>query len=613
MAYKYEVEEKAKQLRVRVLIAIYILFVISAAIIGVSVRLQQIRNIQPSRPGAADVGQSGYTLASDPTYNPRNLMAFAYCAEVNTSGQETGNYIPLNNVRFFFQQVGKRDVTQIRNDRTLAQLCTNVPAGCTLRGQTAAQCSSSLTSCGATDGVPGIICPGGEDIRTTGSDGLVYWPGSSQQGTILGDLRWDDNQVDVTIDTDYGILDQGEVTYNSTTYTINKSSAVLNSPSFTPDLNSLLPYYRWQCQGQCSSPNACTVDGQTYSASPCTFSGNVFNCPQNKYITYAGAPPASDATDDSFLYSRQAAARNATNPTKVSVGFGYEGIVDASYPTVSSTAANDLVAFKGNLVKFRFTCLAQAVTTPTPTITPSVTVTTTVTTTPSVTPTPTEYLLDASKTGPACVERMSPNNLATFTITVRNQGTGATTINSVEDALPQGFTYTAGTTLVNGAAVADTFVTTVNVGSSQKITFAPPSGQSAWNLASGQALTIRFTSTAGSNAITGTNTNQVVVNPEGRAAIDNITFSFEVAQTCVPVTGVFDDPRVIIAVSAVLIIFAMYLMYNPQALGFLEKAYSRLEKTKVSVDKTAARLEKKASIRGRFEEKMRKNLSKKRK
>ncbi|WKZ29701.1 MAG: hypothetical protein QY314_02710 [Candidatus Dojkabacteria bacterium] len=615
MAYKYEIEQKAQQLRLRVLVAIYVLFVISAAIIGVSVRLQQIRNIQPSRPGADTGGQTGYTLASDPTYNPRNLSAFAYCAVVDANNNETGEFIPLGGTRFFFRQMGKRDVGQIRNE-PLANLCSNLPAGCGLNGQTVAQCSSGLTSCPSSDGIAGIICPGGDEQRIAPANGLVVWPG---QDTILGDLRWDDTDVEVTLDMNSGPIDQGEVTYNSTVYTINKSAAVINSPNFTPHLDSLLPIYRWQCQNLCTG-GQCAQGGNTYQPAPCTFSGNQFNCPEYKYLTYQGAPFANDESDDSFLYRRYAAARDPANPTKVRVGFGYEGIVDSSYPTITNTDAASLVAFRGNLVKFRFTCLASAVTTPTPTPTPTPSDSPTPTPTPSgsvtptPTPTPTEFLLTAQKTGPACVERVEPNNHATFTITVTNTGTGNATINRVEDSLPQGFTYQAGTTNVNGSNVPDTYVTTQMSGNSQLIRFERPSGDGGpWVLAPGASLIIRFTSIAGDDAITGTNTNQVVIVPEGHDAIDDIQFQFEVEQTCVPETGILDEPVFVIGASAVLILIGLYVMYNPRAAKFAEQWHSAMTDTKKRIDATAKSLERKANRRVRFEEKVSKELSGKRK
>jgi uncharacterized repeat protein (TIGR01451 family) len=605
MAYKYEIEEKAKQLRLRVLIAIYVLFVISAAIIGVSVRLQQIRNISPTRPGASGAGQAGYTLASDPTYNPRNLQAFAYCAEVDGNGNETGTYIPIPQTRFYFKQVGRRDIGQIRSNQTLAQLCSNVPAGCTLRGQTAAQCSSGLTSCAPSDGIPGIICPGGDDIRISGANGLVTWPDSA---TTLGDLRWDDTEVEVTIDPNYGTLDQGFISYNGNNYIIDKSPAYMQSAAFTPDLNSLLPYYAWQCQNQCTGAN-CSVAGNSYSSGACTFSGGQFNCPQYKYLNYVNAPPAEDASDDSFLYLRNAARRNANNPTRIHVGFGYDGIVDSSYPQITSTDANSLVAFKGNLVKYRFTCMAQSVVTETPT--PPVTTppeTPPITTVP---PTVAGYSIDASKTGPVCVERMAPRNSATFTITVRNNGSVNTVINSVDDALPQGFEYTAGTTVINGTAVGDSYVVTTVVGTSQKVTFAPPNPPGPWTLTPNETLTIRFTATATLNAVTGTNVNQVVVNPEGQDAIDNISYQFEVEQTCVPVTGVWDF--VLIAAGGMFILFGFYLMYNPRAMRAMERAYLSLENTRKNIDKTARKLERKANVRSRFEDEFKAKIKKSRK
>lgn len=613
MAYKYEVQQKANQLRVRVLIAIYILFVVSAAIIGISVRLQQIRSVQPTRPGASDALTTGYTASSDPTYSPVNIYAYAYCDVVDSNGVSTGTSIPLPDTEFFFVQNKKRDVGQIRNGATgdYASLCSGVASfqGCGLNAQTVAQCQSSRTSCPSTsgdDGIAGIVCAAGDVSRTSGSNGLVSWPQQGADNTDLGDLRWDDNEIVVQINTAKGPLSNGTVNYNGTTYTINTSLSYLQSSKLVQaaTISSLLPIYRWQCQAGClAGDNSCTVNGLTYNRSQCSFNGTSFVCPDKKVLNYAGSPFAADESDDAFLYNKVAAYRDTTTAleaTRVHAGFGYAGIADSSYPNPSDLTPAGLTNFKGNMVKYRFECQAPA-----PTITPSITPSLTVT--PSITPT--GFSLSARKTGPACVERNAPNNKPPFVITVTNNGTANATIGSVDDALPVGLTFTAGSIQINGVAVGDTYATTSVTGSSQLIKFARPDADGgAWVLAPGQQLIITFVATVGGTAVSGTNTNQVVVNPVGESSIDNIRFQFEIVQTCVPVTGLLDEPIILITGAIFVIVVSMYVIYNPSGIAkALDFAGSKAKRASAKMKNATAN---KVTPKDQFERKVTRKISK---
>jgi|GEM_PF-2103838 len=618
MAYKYEVEQRAKQLRLRVLVAIYILFVISAAIIGVSVRLQQIQNVQPNNPSATDAGQTGYTLASDPTYSPRNLYAFAYCAVVDNGGNETGTYVPLSDTKFFFSQSGKRDVG-VNSGTTLASLCSNVPVGCNLGGQTIAQCSSSLSTFSNADGTPGVMCPT-QDQKVSGNDGYVSWPGS----TPLGDLRWDNSEVQVTLDLNSGPISNGQITYNSVIYNINKSASVLNSALFIRDKTSLMPIYKWRSQDgfTCAGANSgCSAAQIALFTDVCRFGSGIFTCPTTKRIVYAGAPPATDASDDSFSYESTPAFQDPSRPERVYTGFGYDGLVDSSYPSLPSNPSNtsSMVNFQGNIVKYRFTC-STAVTptitptvtatpsiTPTITLTPTITPTVTPTITPTVTPTATVsgFSLSAQKSGPVCMERISPNNQGTFVITVTNNGSTSATIGSIDDSLPQGFTYNAATLKINGQSFGDSYISFTTVGNSQLVTIARPSADGgAWTLASGSSLIFEITTTATGSVLSGTNTNQVVVNPVGESAINNISYQFEVAQTCVPITGIFDEPIFIIVASGVFILFGFYLLYSPNAEGLLKSFSSQGEKIERQLGRVEEKIAEKTIATKRFEKKI---------
>ncbi|MCC7303956.1 DUF11 domain-containing protein [bacterium] len=583
MAYKFEVEQKTKAVKVRVLIAVYVMFVISAILIGVAVRLQQLQSVRPTRPSADTAGNpaaAAVSQASDPTYNVRQLGALAYCEVVDSTGQTTGEKLPLA-ARFTFKQV-RRDVGQFGTE--LGAVCSaatggacnwktaNNPAARCLDGQTSGQCNPADFYACEDNAVPGALFYSQAIKDSTVSSPLVTWPGALS----LSNLIYDDNEVDVILNQDAGDLAGNTITRNGVTYTINKSSLA------TVDTSSIFPIYNWRCNNDICTTGNCQNGSLSYQDSLCTFNSTsrLFNCPANKYVRYN---VLSDHKTYYYNLSNKA-GQVGSDASWVKMGYAYETLADASYQSAMPSEGANVLNFKGNVAKFKYTCTAPTTTT-TPTPTPST-------------------IISARKVGPVCVERVEPNNEATFTITVSNNGTAPSVIEKVEDALPQGFSYKANSTRINGNVVSDSYVTTVNSGSSQKVTFSPPSGQPSWSLAQGQTLTIVLTTVASTTAVTGVNTNRVVVTPEGTDAIDNITYQFEVSQTCNPVTGIFDQPILVFAVSGIFILLGGYLLYAPSGSKILEKLNgigTQLEKKVVA---TGKKLKDKADEKKRFESKL---------
>jgi uncharacterized repeat protein (TIGR01451 family) len=153
----------------------------------------------------------------------------------------------------------------------------------------------------------------------------------------------------------------------------------------------------------------------------------------------------------------------------------------------------------------------------------------------------------AKESSESCVERVSPNNTTTFTITITNNGDKTDTIESIKDKLPLGFIYTSGSSELNGDPIADSvFVTVTNVGESQEIVWQP---DTSWSIIANGTLTISFNATAGNNALSGDNLNEVIVTPsEIPSDPSTLRTSTEltVAQDCdniddtTPETGIFD-------------------------------------------------------------------------
>lgn len=172
-----------------------------------------------------------------------------------------------------------------------------------------------------------------------------------------------------------------------------------------------------------------------------------------------------------------------------------------------------------------------------------------------------------------CVERVSPSNTLKYTITVTNNDVDTENIVRIEDKLPLGFTYTAGTTYINGALIADEgFITVSTVGSSQQITFDP---ESDWTLDSGEALTLRFSSKVGSTALTGSNLNEVVVvpvnTPKSSTSV-RTSKSVTVAQSCTsPETGLFDSTVSKVVLSIFIIFLGTFLYFSQSGILLSEK------------------------------------------
>ncbi len=181
-----------------------------------------------------------------------------------------------------------------------------------------------------------------------------------------------------------------------------------------------------------------------------------------------------------------------------------------------------------------------------------------------------------------CVERVSPSNAVQYTIVVTNKSTTSQKITNVTNKLPLGFAYTAASTKINSVTVTDTgYLTTSNVGDTQQIVFAKTDG---WTLSSNQSLTIVFGATAGSDALSGANNNEVVVTPE-QVPADPSTLrtskSVTVAQDCdnitaeeeeeTPSTGIFDSIIAKVLIGIIVVLAGWFVYNKPQGKVLVEK------------------------------------------
>jgi uncharacterized repeat protein (TIGR01451 family) len=169
----------------------------------------------------------------------------------------------------------------------------------------------------------------------------------------------------------------------------------------------------------------------------------------------------------------------------------------------------------------------------------------------------------------SCVERVSPDNTTVFTISITNNSDTTDTIESIKNKLPLGFTYISGSSTLNDDPIADSvFVTTSDVGDSQEIVWEP---QDSWSITASGTLTITFEATAGSEALSGDNLNEVIITPteipEDPSTL-RTSVELTVAQDCdnidaesTPETGIFDTTIGKITVGIGIILLGL-IIYN---------------------------------------------------
>lgn len=181
---------------------------------------------------------------------------------------------------------------------------------------------------------------------------------------------------------------------------------------------------------------------------------------------------------------------------------------------------------------------------------------------PPVEPTDTSNFA-VTKSGTACVERVSPNNVADFRITVTNRDDTREDIIQIKDKLPLGFIYQTGSSIINGTADEDdSFVEVKVTGNTQEIIWTPPH---SWPVEAGGSFVIEFRAVAGESAITGDVQNEVLVTPLN-TPVDATSLRTEyvltVAQVCeVPDTAIIERSWMKLG-AGVLVIILSIVFYN---------------------------------------------------
>lgn len=171
-----------------------------------------------------------------------------------------------------------------------------------------------------------------------------------------------------------------------------------------------------------------------------------------------------------------------------------------------------------------------------------------------------------------CVERVTPNNLVIFTVNITNNAATAQTLLSIKDKLPLGLIYVNGSSKVNNVAVSDnTYLKTNQIGETTELTWSTTRG---WSVGAGQSLTLVFQATAGANALTGDNQNEVVIEPAQVPTDPSVLRAasvIKVEQSCnpitqpdtIPQTGIFDNVIIQVVMGIILFLLGWYIYTKP--------------------------------------------------
>ncbi|MBN1618574.1 hypothetical protein JW887_04530 [Candidatus Dojkabacteria bacterium] len=210
-----------------------------------------------------------------------------------------------------------------------------------------------------------------------------------------------------------------------------------------------------------------------------------------------------------------------------------------------------------------------------------------------------------TQTSTDCVERVAGSNQITLTVTIRNASNVAKDIRGISDALPQGFQYNANSSYINGVTVSDSQVTLETSGNSQLITWS--NSGTGFTLGANATMTIRFTATAGTNAVTGNQINRVTVTPSDETPVTTQN-TIIVAQNCEqPKTGILDNIPVILVMGGLLIAMATVVYRtgfgSQQLTALMDKTANTSKKIRSTIKKSGKSLTLRISQPQKFKEK----------
>ncbi|HOR52713.1 MAG TPA: hypothetical protein PLE51_03560 [Candidatus Pacearchaeota archaeon] len=209
-------------------------------------------------------------------------------------------------------------------------------------------------------------------------------------------------------------------------------------------------------------------------------------------------------------------------------------------------------------------------------------------------PTQSNFALTTT-TNLTCLERVVPNNSVIVTINITNNAEASQNILSIKDKLPLGFIYLPNSSKINNLPISDsTYLKTNQIGNTTELTWSTTKG---WSISSKQSLTLVFEATAGENALTGENQNEVVIepaqvptNPSSLRASSVINVEQSCSSTPItqpekaPKTGLFDNIVAQIMMGIIILTLGWYIYTKPFGQILIKKlvnseAYKEAEMT----------------------------------
>ncbi len=180
--------------------------------------------------------------------------------------------------------------------------------------------------------------------------------------------------------------------------------------------------------------------------------------------------------------------------------------------------------------------------------------------------------ISITQTCPSCVSIAEASPTADITVTVTNSGDASQTVRAVSNTLPQGFSYSEGSSSVNQIENAtDEGITVETSGESQLITW--DNDGNGWAVTGGGGtLTIAFTSDVDNDVDEGTYTNTVTVTPANADPIQSES-GIVLAQSCEqPETALFDRSIQPILIGTSFLLLASLAYYT----GFGTRRFAKL-------------------------------------
>lgn len=181
-----------------------------------------------------------------------------------------------------------------------------------------------------------------------------------------------------------------------------------------------------------------------------------------------------------------------------------------------------------------------------------------------------------------CIDRVQPNNTVSFIIAIKNNASLPQKILSIKNKLPLGFLYLENSTKINDIEITDdNYIQTNKIGDTEELAWKVQGG---WNIKSSEQMVLTFKAIAGENALTGENTNEVVIEPEQVPVSPNTlraSSTINVVQSCAPSdkdkaaatpeAGILDNVIVQVTLGILILFLGWYIYTKPFGQIFIKK------------------------------------------